>query len=40
MAFPEGIARTVEWYLAHRDWIDAVADGRYREYYDRLYGGR
>jgi dTDP-glucose 4,6-dehydratase len=25
--FPEGIAATVDWYLAHRAWVDAVQQG-------------
>ena len=25
IAFEEGIASTIAWYLSHRDWLDAVA---------------
>jgi len=28
--FEEGIALTVDWYLAHQDWVNAVLDGSYR----------
>ncbi|NHZ41633.1 dTDP-glucose 4,6-dehydratase [Massilia aquatica] len=29
--FASGLARTVRWYLAHRDWAAAIASGAYRE---------
>jgi len=28
--FDEGIALTVDWYLRHQDWVNAVLDGSYR----------
>lgn len=28
--FETGIARTVDWYLAHQDWVRRVLDGSYR----------
>jgi dTDP-glucose 4,6-dehydratase len=28
--FDAGISRTVDWYLAHQDWVAAVLDGSYR----------
>ncbi|WP_298036037.1 dTDP-glucose 4,6-dehydratase [uncultured Desulfuromonas sp.] len=39
MTFEEGIRKTVEWYLEHSDWVAAVLDGSYREYYEKQYGG-
>ena len=38
--FEDGIVKTIEWYLAHRDWMDRVTSGAYQEYYDRMYAGR
>jgi dTDP-glucose 4,6-dehydratase len=38
--FDTGIAQTVDWYLAHRAWLDQVVSGDYQTYYDRLYGQR
>ncbi len=38
IGFDEGLAATVAWYLEHKDWLSAVRSGRYREYYDRMYG--
>ena len=37
--FAAGMARTIDWYLANREWMEAVLDGSYREYYQRMYGG-
>jgi dTDP-glucose 4,6-dehydratase len=28
--FESGLARTIDWYLAHRDWCEAVQSGTYR----------
>ena len=36
----EGLARTVEWYQAHTDWVDQTKSGAYRTYYERLYENR
>ena len=30
LSFEEGIARTVDWYLDHQDWVGRVLDGSYR----------
>ena len=30
VTFEEGIARTVDWYLGHQDWVARVLDGSYR----------
>lgn len=40
MTFEEGIRRTIAWYLEHGDWVAAVVDGSYQEYYSQMYGGR
>jgi dTDP-glucose 4,6-dehydratase len=29
--FAEGIRKTIEWYLAHREWTDAIRSGAYRQ---------
>jgi dTDP-glucose 4,6-dehydratase len=39
-AFDEGLAQTVEWYRANRDWWAPIKSGAYREYYERQYGAR
>jgi len=33
----EGLARTVDWYLKHRDWVQQVISGEYQEYYAQVY---
>lgn len=38
--FADGIGRTIDWYLAHRDWWTQILSGEYRTSYDRLYGAR
>nr|WP_181448075.1 dTDP-glucose 4,6-dehydratase [Dissulfurirhabdus thermomarina] len=38
--FDRGLAETVAWYEAHRDWVRAITDGSYRDYYRRMYGDR
>ncbi|MBF0762802.1 dTDP-glucose 4,6-dehydratase, partial [Dysgonomonas mossii] len=35
--FETGIRKTVEWYLAHADWVGAVTSGAYRDWIDRQY---
>lgn len=30
--FEDGISRTIEWYLANRDWVSRIADDSYRLY--------
>ena len=38
--FAEGLEKTIDWYLAHRDWWEQIVSGEYRAYYQRMYGGR
>jgi dTDP-glucose 4,6-dehydratase len=38
--FGEGLAGTVEWYLANRPWWERIISGKYLEYYRQQYGGR
>ena len=36
--FERGIAETIDWYLANQGWVEEVASGAYREYYEMQYG--
>jgi dTDP-glucose 4,6-dehydratase len=36
----EGLADTVDWYRARRDWWEPIKSGEYREYYERQYAAR
>ena len=38
--FAEGIQRTIDWYLTHRDWWEEIVSGEYQHYYERMYGDR
>ncbi len=38
--FDEGIARTIDWYLANPEWVERVTSGAYQDYYERMYGDR
>lgn len=35
--FEQGIAETIEWYLAHPDWIEKIVSGEYANYYEKMY---
>jgi dTDP-glucose 4,6-dehydratase len=37
--FEEGIVKTIDWYLEHRDWMESVTSGAYMQYYHRMYDG-
>jgi dTDP-glucose 4,6-dehydratase len=34
----QGMSATVDWYLDNTDWLAAVMDGSYQEYYRTMYG--
>jgi len=38
--FEDGIRQTIDWYLDNQPWIASVMDGSYRDYYEKMYGGR
>jgi dTDP-glucose 4,6-dehydratase len=35
--FEDGIAQTIDWYLANQAWLDSVIDGSYQDYYQKMY---
>ena len=37
VVFEDGIRQTVEWYLAHADWVAAVTSGAYRKWVEKHY---
>ena len=37
-SFESGLRKTVEWYLAHQDWIASIHSGKYREWVELQYG--
>jgi dTDP-glucose 4,6-dehydratase len=40
MSFQEGLKRTVQWYLAHPEWIKKTKGGEYQDYYAKFYENR
>jgi dTDP-glucose 4,6-dehydratase len=38
--FESGMTRTIDWYLAHQEWLDHVTSGAYQKYYEEMYAGR
>jgi dTDP-glucose 4,6-dehydratase len=40
MAFDEGLAATVDWFLANQPWWRATRSGDWDAYYERQYGSR
>ena len=38
--FKEGIKKTINWYLEHKDWMAECTSGDYVKYYDEMYGNR
>jgi len=39
-AFDAGLAETVEWYRAHRDWWEPIKSGEFKAYYEQQYASR
>jgi len=40
VTFEEGMARTIDWYLANNEWLAHVISGNYQNYYQSMYGNR
>ncbi len=40
VSFEEGIAKTIDWYLSHSDWLGRIVSGQYQSYYEQMYAGR
>lgn len=38
--FEEGMAKTIEWYLKSKKWVERVKNGEYKEWYIKNYKGR
>ena len=38
LQFEEGLAKTVDWYLANEKWMNSVTSGSYNDYYEKQYG--
>jgi dTDP-glucose 4,6-dehydratase len=40
VVFEEGIVKTIDWYMSHKDWLDSVVSGDYQKYYEQMYRDR
>ena len=38
--FADGIEKTVDWYLNHKEWWEEIISGEYQNYYAKMYGGK
>lgn len=38
--FKDGIKKTIDWYLSHKDWMAECTSGDYVNYYKEMYGNR
>ena len=38
--FADGIDKTIQWYLSHREWWETILSGEYRNYYEKMYANR
>lgn len=38
--FEDGIIKTIEWYLANKDWWQEIISGEYQKYYEKMYKNR
>ena len=37
LQFPEGLSKTIDWYLDNTSWLHEVTSGEYQKYYDKQY---
>ncbi|MDR3334366.1 MAG: dTDP-glucose 4,6-dehydratase [Treponema sp.] len=40
VGFEEGLAKTVDWYLANTSWVDGIRSGEYQRWVEKTYGER
>ena len=40
VSFEEGIAKTIDWYLANQKWLKNIVSGDYQKYYEQMYSNR
>jgi dTDP-glucose 4,6-dehydratase len=40
VGFERGLKETVDWYLSHREWLNHVTSGEYKNFYSRWYNDR
>jgi dTDP-glucose 4,6-dehydratase len=40
LQFEEGLSKTIDWYLANKEWMAKVTSGEYQNYYTNMYANR
>jgi dTDP-glucose 4,6-dehydratase len=40
VTFEEGIVKTIDCYISHKDWLNNIVSGDYQKYYERMYKDR
>jgi dTDP-glucose 4,6-dehydratase len=40
VSFEEGLIQTVSWYQQNPGWWQRIITGEYKQYYQKMYGGR
>ena len=35
--FEVGIVKTIQWYLDHKEWMNNITSGQYKDYYEKMY---
>jgi len=40
VTFEEGLSKTIDWYLANKEWLQHVTSGDYQKYYKKQYAER
>ena len=38
--FKDGIQKTIQWYLDHKEWWERIISGEYQNYFEKMYGDR
>lgn len=37
VTFQEGLSKTIDWFLENQEWLDNIANGSYKDYYEKQY---
>ncbi|MBC7587933.1 MAG: dTDP-glucose 4,6-dehydratase [Chitinophagaceae bacterium] len=40
VTFEEGLAETIDWFLANQEWLNHITSGAYANYYESMYNNR
>lgn len=40
LQFEEGLSKTIDWYIANKEWLENVVSGKYQDYYKQQYTER